>query len=56
MLPNVKNFTMPKGLTTKVISKVVHSFPIANFVFKGVYILELLLGTSNISCFFIQAI
>ena len=39
---NVKNFTIPKGLTPKFMSKCVGSFPIMEYIFKDVYKLELL--------------
>ena len=38
---NVKNFTMPEGLTPKFISKFAGPFPIIEWVFKDVYKLEL---------------
>ena len=42
MLLNVKNFTMPEGLTPKFMSKFTGPFSIVEWVFKDVYKLELL--------------
>jgi exonuclease VII small subunit len=41
VLLNVKNFTMPEGLTPKFMSKFAGPFPIVERVFKDVYKLEL---------------
>jgi hypothetical protein len=41
VLLNVKNFTMPEGLTPKFMSKFAGLFPIVERVFKDVYKLEL---------------
>ena len=41
VLLNVRNFTMPKALTPKFMSKLVGPFPIVERVFKNVYKLEL---------------
>ena len=43
VLLNVKNFTMPEGLTPKFMSKFLGPFPIVDWVFMDVYKLELLL-------------
>jgi hypothetical protein len=40
VLLNMKNFTMPKGLTPKFMSKFIGSFPVVECVFKDVYKLE----------------
>ena len=41
VLLNVKNFTLPQGLTPKFMSKFASPFPIVERVFKDVYKLEL---------------
>ena len=41
VLWNVKNFTLPEGLTPKFMSKFAGPFPIMEWVFKDVYKLEL---------------
>ena len=42
VLLNVKNFTMPKSLILKFMSKLVGLFIVLECVFQGVYKLELL--------------